>query len=144
MTRPIEYRLACAAIALAACNSSQDPSSSFDYDLTRSSTIDIAAHDVSGPLAGVVISIRGPSPGPDLAGDLLWMGATGTDGHAHALIRTNLAGESLDVTLQKGGWSGPWTDPALRASQGITAPSARLIVSLADAQSMSVDLERNN
>jgi len=143
MTPSIEYLLAFATIALAACDSSP-ASASFNYDLTRSSTLDIEAHDSSGPLSGVVVSVRGASPGPNMVGDLLWMGATGSDGHARALMRTNLAGDSLDVTLHKSGWSGPWTDTALRASEGITAPSARLTVPLAQAQTMQVDLERNN
>jgi hypothetical protein len=143
MTPSIEYLLAFATIALAACDSSP-ASTSFNYDLTRSSTLDIEAHDSSGPLRGVVVSVRGASPGPNMVGDLLWMGATGSDGHARALMRTNLAGDSLDVTLHKSGWSGPWTDAALRASEGITAPSAHLTVPLAQAQTMQVDLERNN
>jgi hypothetical protein len=143
MTPSIEYLLAFATIALAACDSSP-ASSSFNYDLTRSSNIDIEAHDSSGPLSGVVVSVRGASPGPDLTGDLLWMGATGTDGHARATIRTNLAGDSLDVTLHKSGWSGPWTDAALRTSEGIAAPSARLSVPIAQAEGMQVDLERSN
>jgi hypothetical protein len=139
MTRSIQYLLACATIALAACDSSP-AATAFQYDLTRSSTLDIEAHDVAGPLVGVVVSVRGPSPGPGLAGVLLWMGATGSDGHARALVRTNLAGDLLDVTLHKSGW----TDTALRTSEGVAAPSARLTVPLDQAQSLQVDLERND
>jgi hypothetical protein len=133
--------LALTAAALAACDSTPAPPA-FNYDLTRSTPIDIQAHDVNGPLPGIVVSIRVPSAQPGLTGPLLWMGATGSDGHARALIRTDGAGDSLDITLHKAGRRGPWSDDALRAQQGITAPSSRLIVPISQAQSLNVDLER--
>jgi hypothetical protein len=136
-------RLALATMTLAACDASQPEPEPFQYDLTRSSAIDIEAHDVSGPLRGVVVSVRAPSDEPGLTGALLWMGATGQDGHARALVRTETAGDSLDITLHKAGRRGPWTDESLRVAQGITAPSSRLIVPIAQAQSMNVDLERS-
>jgi hypothetical protein len=133
--------LALTSAALAACDAPPAPPA-FNYDLTRSTPIDVQAHDANGPLQGIVVSIRVPSAEPGLTGPLLWMGATGSDGHARALIRTDGAGGSLDITLHKAGRRGPWSDDSLRAAQGITAPSSRLIVPLAQAQSLNVDLER--
>jgi len=134
--------LALTSVALAACNPPTPAPPAFNYDLTRSTAIDVQAHDVNGPLRGIVVSIRVPSVEPGLTGPLLWMGATGSDGHARALIPTDSTGDSLDVTLHKAGRRGPWTDDALRISQGVTAPSSRLIVPLAQAESLNVDLER--
>jgi hypothetical protein len=133
---------AFAAVALTACDASP-PTESFKYDLTRSNGIDVEAHDVNGPLRGVVVSVRAQAVAPDLTGALLWMGATGSDGHARALVRTDGAGDALDITLHKAGWRGPWTDDSLRVQQGITAPSARLIVPIAQTQSLQVNLERS-
>jgi hypothetical protein len=141
MKRTAGLLLALATIALAGCDVNQ--AEPFKYDLTRSSGIDIEAHDVNGPLRGVVVSVRAPSAEPGLTGELLWMGATGQDGHARALVRTDTAGDSLDITLHKAGRRGPWTDDSLRVAQGVTAPSSRLIVPIAQAQSVNVDLERS-
>ena len=150
MTR-IRRRLATLAalgLGLAACDvgpapgTQEETAQSFTYDLTRSNAIDVEAHNASGPIRGVVVSIRAPAVAPDTSGPLLWMGATDAGGHARAVIRTERAGDSLDVTLHKAGWRGPWTDESLRASQGVTAPSSRLLVPLTQAQSLSVDLER--
>ncbi len=134
--------LTLATFALAGCNVQPEPES-FTYDLTRSTKIDIEAHDANGPIKGVVVSIRTPPVAPAVTGDLLWMGATGADGHARAEIRTESAGDSIDLTLHKAGWRGPWTDESLRESQGVTAPSSRQIISIAQAQNVSVDLERS-
>ena len=142
MTPTLVPILAIAALALAACDVSPAPQS-FQYDLTSSNRIDVEAHDVNGPLRGVVVSVRAPSAEPGLTGPLLWMGATGSDGHARALIRTDAVGDSLDITLHKAGRRGPWTDDSLRVSQGVTAPSSRLIVPIAQAQTVTVDLERS-
>jgi hypothetical protein len=142
MTRTILRALALSSLALTACDPAPAPPA-FNYDLTRSTAIDVQAHDVNGPLRGVVVSVRAPSVEPGLTGPLLWMGATANDGHARAVVRTEGAGDALDITLHKAGRQGPWTDDSLRAKQGITAPSSRLLVPLAQAQSLNVDLERS-
>ena len=140
--------LALAGIAVAACDvtpaseAQQEEPTPFRYDLTRSTAIDVAVHDASGPIRGVVVSIRVPAVAPDTTGALLWMGASDAQGHARALIRTDGAGDSLDITLHKAGWHGPWTDASLRQLQGITAPSSRLIVPLDQAQGLNIDFER--
>jgi hypothetical protein len=136
------FVLTLATFALAGCNAQPEPES-FTYDLTRSTKIDVEAHDSNGPIRGVIVSIRTPPVEPELTGDLLWMGATAADGHARAEIRTENAGDAVDITLHKAGWRGPWTDESLRESQGVTAPSSRQIIPLAQAQSISVDLERS-
>jgi len=136
------FVLTLATLSLAACTAKPEPES-FTYDLTRSSAIDIAAHDANGPLRGVVVSVRTPPSEPGGTGELLWMGATGSDGHARAEIRTEGAGDALDITLHKAGWRGPWTDETLRAQQGITAPSSRQIIPIEQAQSVNVAFERS-
>ena len=133
----------CMALALTACDASSSPPP-FTYDLTRATALDIAAHEGSVPLPGVVVSVRAPASDPDTTGALLWMGATASDGHARALVRTDGAGDAVDITLHKAGWRGPWTDEALRSQQGVAAPSARLVVPLAQAMGLNVDLERSH
>jgi hypothetical protein len=103
----------------------------FTYDLTSASAIDVEADAPSGPLAGVLISIRNaPLPGED-AGELLWMGVTGADGHARGRTRTEHVEGNVYVTIHKIGWTGPYTDETLRTTEGILAPSGYLVVPMA-------------
>ncbi len=124
------------------CDSSAT-AGSFDYNLTKSGAFAIRAHDAAGPVAGVLVSIRAASPSPGLAGELLWMGATDAQGDARAILRMDRAGDALDVTLHRPGWRGPWTDEAERAAEGVTAPSARLVLSVQHATGVDVTLVRS-
>jgi hypothetical protein len=144
---PLAALTALATFALAGCESSTAPSPSqptFNYDLTRSTSLDVEARTASGAaLAGVLVSVRAPAASADQAGELLWMGSTASDGHARATLRTEHAGETLDVTLHKPGWRGPWSDEALRVSQAEVAPSARFNVPTSQAGNVHVQLERS-
>ena len=134
------FACAYAAIAVSACDAS--PSTPFDYDLTRVATLDIDARAGDTELSGVVVSVRASSADPQLAGSLLWMGATGADGHARATFRADRADGSFEVTLHKRGWRGPWSDESARTSQGLFAPSAQLTLPVAQVNGLRINFER--
>jgi hypothetical protein len=114
----------------------------FTYDLTRASSIDVEARAPDAPLPGVLISIRNaPAEGQEV-GELLWTGLTDRDGHARGAARTEHVSEVVHVTIHKMGWAGPYTDPALRAQQGILAPSGYVVVAPAALASLRVALAK--
>lgn len=114
----------------------------FHYDLTQTAPLDVEAHTAAGPLAGVIVSIRTTPADPTVSGELLWMGATGKDGHARTPVRVDrAAGGPIDVTLHKAGYRGPYTDEAFRIEHGAFAPSAKISVPINQVGSVSVALE---
>jgi hypothetical protein len=120
--------------------SAADASAVFTFDLTRASAIDIEARGPNGPLAGVLVSIRNAPAAGDEVGPVLWMGVSGHDGHARGSTRTEHVTGMVFVTIHKMGWSGPWSDPALRIKQGLLAPSGYVVVRPAALSTLRVDL----
>jgi hypothetical protein len=141
MKRFLSLSAICAA--LAACTSEPAPTQPFTYDLTRNTDLDIEARTADGPTAGVLVSVRTPPPSPGLVGEQLWVGATTADGHARARIRSDRAGDTVEVTLHRAGFRGPWTDDASRIAAGPLAPTARLTLPLTDVSGLHVTLERS-
>jgi hypothetical protein len=141
------WPLAVALMALGGCDEPASvataPPARFDFKMIDTGSIDVAAHEGSAPLAGVLAQVRAAGATPGTAGSVLWTGATGVDGHAHGTIRTErLGGGSLEVTLNKSGYVGPWTDANARASFGAFAPSAQVITSVTGLRSLDLSFER--
>jgi hypothetical protein len=112
--------------------------------MTRTGGIDVHATSSGAPLPGVLVQVRNGTSTPATAGDVVWTGVTGPDGHARATIRTErVTSANLEVTLDKAGYLGTWTDMVARASLGRFAPSARVASTLADLGNLDLDLERS-
>jgi hypothetical protein len=123
---------------------SSAPTGTFDFTLTRTGAIDIHTTSAGEPLSGALVQIRTGESTAAGAGDVVWTGATGLDGHARATLRTErFMGAPLEVTVNKAGYAGTWTNTAARAAMGPFAPSARVVTSVAVLAALDLDLERS-
>jgi hypothetical protein len=119
------------------------PPARFDFNMLREEPIDVSASCDGVAVPGVLVQVRKGITTPTAVGYVVWTGVTGPDGHARATIRIERFGtDSAEVTLNKSGYVGHWSDAAAQASLGSFGPSAQIIAPVDDLRALDVDLER--
>jgi hypothetical protein len=104
--------------------------------------IAITATDTFGPATGVTAILR-RSGATDAAPAKLWQGQSDATGKLSGTVVVTPDDGQLELVLTRPGYTGPYTNPSLRAVYGEFAPAAWLFISPKGLDGLDVSFERN-
>ena len=132
-----------------ACGSSGGSGgSTFDYSTSSDTRLILTVTDSSGPLRGVAVTIEdvetydpNSEDSADGAGQSYFRGLTDANGQLEAVFSVPATVRSVDVVAHLPGYTGTWSNVALKDSLGPFAPTSRTTKTLASEMTVNLTME---